>query len=196
MKSRQNLAIDEYELNQLLDSNSDDNIWSQRVNSTRLLFNSSAQLFIAAICLYYLRDLFNIALTLILVIPYLVAIYLSITMEYSIMPNGIKFKWGIINRKKVFIPFEDITAINLVKYDHGKYSTIHFGTRNEYQVKKISLIDAESRPHITFENIKYGDKVYELLQMLWKRKTSNLKLKDMISRKRKEKVVLKSRKNL
>ena len=190
MKSNHKSAISEEELDQLLESNLDQPIWRQKVNSTRLLLNSFIPLIIAAISFYYLRDAFNVTVTFALVIPYLIAIYLSMTMEYSILPNGIRFKWGIFEKNKVFIPFKDITAISLVNYDHGKYSTIHFGTKSVYKIKRISLINAESRPHITFENIKNGDKVYELLHMLWKRKTTNLKLKDMIVSKQKQKIIL------
>lgn len=185
MKSNETLGTNEIELDELLDSYSEECIWSQKVSSTRLLFNSSLQLIIAAVSLYFLRDVFNVTFTLLFIVPYLIAIYLSATMKYSIFANGIKFQWGIMRRSKVFIPFEDITAISLVNYKHEKYSTIHFGTKKKYRLTKISLIDADSRVHITFENIKRGDKVKELLDMLWKRKTKNLKLDELLKVKRK-----------
>jgi len=55
-----------------------------------------------------------------------------------------------------------------------KISTIHFGTKKRYNLRKISLIDTEPRVHITFENVKDGDKVYDLLYMLWQRELGKL----------------------
>jgi hypothetical protein len=84
---------------------------------------------------------------------------------------------GTNGKKQVDIPFSDITAINLVGYKNTKLSRMHFGTKSIYKIKKISFIDAESRPHITFENIKDGEKVFELLNLLWSRNRNILKLK-------------------
>jgi len=189
MESHKTIDNEVKELDQLLESNFDEKIWSQRINSTRLLLNTAVHFVIAAASVYFFRDIFNVTIALLLILPYLIAIYFSTTMEYSILPLGINFKSGFFG-KNIFIPFDDITAINLVKYDHQKYSTIHFGTHSEYKIKRISFIDGATRPHITFENILDGDKVYELLQILWKRKTTNFRLKDLMPIK--QKVILKN----
>jgi len=96
-------------------------------------------------------------------------------MKYSILPNRILFEWGIFGLKKVAIPFDDITAINLVGYKNRDDSTIHFGTNEKYNIRKLNFNEAESRVHITFENVKDGQKVYDLLMLLWSREKKKVK---------------------
>jgi hypothetical protein len=87
-------------------------------------------------------------------------------MVYTIFPAHISFEWGLFKKKKVDIPFSDITAIELVRYTDKDISTIHFGTSQEYKIKKIDFDSNDSRPHITFEKITNGIEVYELLRYL------------------------------
>ena len=91
------------------------------------------------------------------------------TLIYSVSPNHISFQWGYFKKKRVDIPFSEITTINLVEYRDKNYSTIHFGTKHEYEeILRINYGDFDSRPHITFEKLKDGQKVYDLLDFLHK----------------------------
>lgn len=91
------------------------------------------------------------------------------TIKYSILSNEIRFEWGLFKKNCVSIPFKNIKSIHHVNYDHGKYSTIFFGTLEKYNVKKLNFETSEPRVHITFEQIINGQKVIELLKYLWHR---------------------------
>jgi len=157
------------ELDELLLNNNNDPIWHYKVKSRWAIAYVFSNLLIAGIFIYFLRDAFNVIFSLLFVIPYVIVAFISNTMTYTILPNAITFQWGIFGRKKVTIPFSDMTSINLVEYENSKYSTIYFGTKSDYKIKKINYDTNESRAHITFENVKDGPKVTELLNLLWER---------------------------
>lgn len=173
MKHKYKIPVKVAELDELLKVNVDEEVWSQNVNPKKAILNLFIQIGIATVSIIYFINVVNILLCLALLIPYFIAFYLSTTMKYTIFPNRIKFEWGYRRRLNATIPFEDITAINLVTYDNSEDSTIFFATKKQYKIKKYNINKAESRPHITFENIKDGKKVYELLQLLWNRNTTD-----------------------
>lgn len=172
--AKNKVPIDRIELNNLLESNIDKPIWQQRAfawhNKVNLLF----QIVAAAMLYHFIIGAYTWIFTLLVSIPYIIAVLLSVGVKYSIFSNRIQFEIGILYSRIVTIPFSDITAINCVNYNNMKISTIHFGTKTRYNLRKISLVDTEPRVHITFENVKDGDKVYDLLYMLWQRDQGKL----------------------
>jgi len=94
-------------------------------------------------------------------------LYVGSFMVYSIYHDHISFKWGLLKKRRVDIPFTDIISIQLVTYNDRKTSTIFFGTKSEYSnLKKYDFENHDTRPHITFEKVKNGQEVYDLLQSL------------------------------
>lgn len=169
MKTKYSIPVKLQELDELLQLNEEEEMWEQRASSKWSLLNLFSQLLIVGLPLYYLRDLFNIFLSIAFIVPYIITVYYSTTMKYTIFANRIRFQFGLMGKKKVDIPFDDITAINLVTYNDSDLSTIHFGTNKTYKIKKMNFDEGEARPHITFENVKDGEKVNELLMLLWER---------------------------
>lgn len=88
-------------------------------------------------------------------------------IEYSIYPGKIVFRWGLLRKKLVAIPFSEITSIHIVNYKHVTHSTIFFGTKKSYNLIKRNLDTGQPRVHITFEQVKAGKKVHDLLIYLW-----------------------------
>lgn len=169
------IPIDENELKELLKSSDDPVIWERRVYTLKFIVKLLVQLGVVAYFLYYI-EIFQALISLFFIIPYLLIATLATTMKYSILPDKIIFNWGLFGRKEVEIPFEDIQSIDLVKYNDTELSTIHFGTKSSYKLRRVSFMDGGSRPHITFENVPDGDKVIELLKFLWNRKKEGLEL--------------------
>jgi len=169
MKSKYLSATNLEELDKLLIRSQGDPIWDYRVRSKwsiSYLFSNSMVFFI---WIYYIRDYLSYLISSLFFLPYIGLAYISNTMKYRIYSNRINFSWGILGRKNVTIPFSDITAINLVEYDNTNISTIYFGTRSEYRIKKFDYENNEPRAHITFENVKDGPEVSKLLHLLWER---------------------------
>jgi len=155
------------ELDRLLETNTEEVIWTQKLQSKWVFVNLFIQLVIAGLWIYHYRDMVNVAISLSFVLPAMFLFYLSKTMRYSIYSNRIRFDWGIKSRAE--IPFKNITAINLVSYKDSEHSTIYFGTNKKYKVRKINFDDNDTRAHITFENVQNGTQVVELLNLLWQR---------------------------
>lgn len=187
-KANLNALISKDELNRMLESNVDSVIWSQNVMSKKVITKLIFYVFgYGSVIVYYFfiylkidiwtlikEDivLFVDGLSILFPAVFLLVLFswnawVAATIEYSIRPKAIHFKWGFFGRKNVSIPFYDIVSINHVQYDHGKYSTIYFGTKSIYKIKKLDFDNAESRAHITFEKVEDGEKVMELLQFLW-----------------------------
>jgi hypothetical protein len=72
----------------------------KKLAQKKLIIYSSIQLIITAVSLYFLRDVFNIAFSLFFIFPYILAVYLSTTMRYAILPDRIRFRWGLMGRSK------------------------------------------------------------------------------------------------
>jgi len=171
-------------LNQLLNDNSDSVIWSQNIRSSitvgRKIFHVvllMGFIIFALVALFTKNaidvsvgfDAIAILITYGLLLSYeITKTYIFATLEYSIYPKHITFEWGFFKPKRVDIPFSDIIAINLVQYNNNDISTIHFGTNNVYDIKKLDFDNNDTRPHITFERVQNGVKVYELLSLLQK----------------------------
>lgn len=49
-------------------------------------------------------------------------------MSYSISDEGIFFNWGMLSKRKVFVPFEEIESINLVDQPKLKRKAVEFKT--------------------------------------------------------------------
>lgn len=175
VRSKYATPLEVKELDELLISNKDEKIWEQKVSSKWVFVNLFNQLVFSGIFIFYFRDILNILISICFVLPAIFLVYISKTMKYSILPDKIKFEWGLLKRKKVLIPFSDITTINLVKYDDSNHSTIFFGTKNTYKIRKVNFDMNEPRAHITFENVKEGDKVMKLLNLIWQRNFSMIK---------------------
>jgi hypothetical protein len=182
-----NLIKTEKELDLMIEEFPESIIWQQKVvaKEARELF-LYAFLSNCGILIYYFiiikelsfRALFNvdsvtlleIILTIVFSIFYIIFFYINASnassMHYSIRPKYISFEWGFFKKRSVDIPFDDITAVNLVGYDDRPYSTIFFGSNEKYKIKKMDFDKAADRVHITFENIKKGQEVYDLLTLL------------------------------
>ncbi len=172
------------EIDQILNDNTESVIWTQNIRSSVTLVRKILQLiaFIGFIIFLLVVafsdntdkssfgfDSITILATYGMALVYeFTNTYIFATLEYSIYPKFISFEWGLFSRKRVDIPFSDITAINLVQYTDSKFSTIHFGTNNVYNIKKFDFDNNDTRPHITFERVKDGVKVHELLSYLQK----------------------------
>lgn len=162
-------------------------IWSQKVNEkeTWVLFVNTLLSYIGIIFWYFLfikdqslsasLSLEGITFLEIIILLVLAAVYILFTytrafiaysMMYTIRPKYISFEWGVFRKNRIDIPFTDITAIQLVEYDNHSFSTIFFGTKTVYNIKKLNFELSEERPHITFEKIKDGRKVVALLHTL------------------------------
>ncbi|MEM9549142.1 MAG: PH domain-containing protein [Bacteroidota bacterium] len=178
-----NYTLQIKEVQQQLKENSDSIIWSQKAStkssfsfrmlqtfgiviiiSTYMIFESIDGLSAAGIALF---SLVAVLVAFRILFYEILKTYVFATIVYSITPNHITFEWGYFKKKKIDIPFKEITAINLVGYQNKNYSTIHFGTSKAYEdILRVDFKDFDSRPHITFEKIKEGQKVYDLLQYL------------------------------
>jgi len=177
----------EKELNQLIDKFPESIIWRQKVVAAKawklLVYASVSCIGFLSYYFFFIKDLsfdelfsldsltiLELMLIIVFSIFYVVIYYINASnassMVYTIYPKHISFEWGYFNKRKVEIPFDDITAVNLVGYDNSEYSTIFFGTNKTYKIKKVEFDDASDRFHITFENIKQGKKVHELLTLL------------------------------
>lgn len=178
------------ELNNLLAGDPFSIMWIQKVDSKRAmrLLILNIGLFVASI-LYYFYVFKEISIITViqenlfsswdlLVILYLAIVFIGAnvlntlvasTISYAILPSGICFSWRKFKKHVVNIPFHEINAINLVKYDDTDHSTIYFGTNKPYKINKMNFDTAQPRAHITFEKVKNGDKVFELLNTLWKK---------------------------
>ncbi|MEM9549141.1 MAG: hypothetical protein AAGA77_24350 [Bacteroidota bacterium] len=171
------------EIQEQLKKNSDSVIWSQKVSTKasltkRIIQTLGSVIFIVLFSLMKSIDTMSTVKILWLSIVALLSwfvigfyeilkTYVFATIVYSITPNHISFEWGYTKKKKIDIPFKEITAINLVGYRDKNYSTIHFGTSKAYEdILRVDFNDFDSRPHITFEKIKNGQKVHDLLQYL------------------------------
>jgi len=96
------------------------------------------------------------------------------SIKYSIYHDKINFDWGLFRRNHESIPFDKITFIHQVKYDHGKFSTIYFGSDEFYEIKKLGIHTSEPQANIAFEKVKDGDRVFELLNYLWEKETNKI----------------------
>lgn len=182
-----NLYKTEKDLKNLIEEFPESIIWTQKVvakEAALLMFYTI--LSNCGILIYYFiifkelsfKELFSVnsvtILEIILAIVfsffYIIFFYINASnassMVYSIRPKYISFEWGYFKKRRVDIPFDDITAVNLVGYNERPYSTIFFGTNEKYKIKKVDFDKATERAHITFENIKQGKEVHELLTLL------------------------------
>ena len=174
MRYKTHILIDLKELDELLSHKDNDPIWRYKVRSKWSLAYLFSNVLIAGFCIYYFNGVFNILISLLSLIPYIIVANISNTMKYTILANRITFEWGFLEKRIVDIPFRDINAINLVEYHDSEKSTIYFGTKGEYKIKKMNFDENESRAHITFENVLNGQEIIKLLNLLWERsKTSN-----------------------
>lgn len=179
-----NLSLQSQEIDSLLSEKSDSIIWTQKVSTGKTLAQKLLRylvLLVIIILLFFVPDSenqekgsFTIS-SIVTLCAYGAALFYDVvkthlfaTLTYAIYPRRITFEWGYFKPQSVNIPFDDITAINLVEYDDSELSTIHFGTKKVYNIQKIDFENYDSRPHITFEKIKNGKKVYELLTYLQK----------------------------
>ena len=165
-------------------SNQTDNIlWSQKVNSKKpSIIYFLISLFVLFIALFLfdffsnefsresLIDLFvNISVTMSATYGIAIYIYRASSTKYYIFKDHIRFEWGFRKKKSVEIPFSDISEIQLVTYNDKDTSTIYFGTGKSYdEIMRLDFENHDTRPHITFEKVKNGKEVHDLLIKLQK----------------------------
>ncbi len=94
-------------------------------------------------------------------------IFVAETLHYQIKPMSLVYKWGIKQGTSIEIPFKDITAINLVEYHSKDYSTIYLVTKKDYKIHKLNFDNNSPRHTYTFEKVKKGKEVYQLMMERW-----------------------------
>ena len=95
-------------------------------------------------------------------------IFVGETLHYQIKPSGLVYKWGIKQGTSVEIPFDDIISIDLVEYYNSDYSTIYLATNGDYKIHKLNFDNNSPRHTYTFEKVKKGKEVYQLMMERWK----------------------------
>lgn len=179
MQPKRKTPIDKGELNEFLRAHPTDVIWHQKAESSHLV-RDLILYSISSFLIYFKMGLMGVIFLMTLLIPIIIAYRAASSMNYYILPDRIIFKWGFFKKSTSAILFENITAINLVQYRDSDLSTIHFGTRGKYHIKKINLKDGSLNLYITFDNIYNGEKTYELLMTLWENQKEKLELKEIL----------------
>jgi len=95
-------------------------------------------------------------------------LFVASTLQYQIKKDAVIYRWGIKKSKEVEIPFDDITAINLVEYDNSDHSTIYINTKGDYKITKANFDDNSPRHTYTLEMVENGPEVYRLMQEQWR----------------------------
>jgi len=102
------------------------------------------------------------------------------TLKYQISHEGIFLHWKeLVHEKTTFVPFTDIQNIKYNSYSNSKLSAIFFYLKSEYDYPEISTEDGERRHVMTFEYIEKGPFVFELLNILKNKKTSDLNVEQL-----------------
>lgn len=92
------------------------------------------------------------------------------TLKQRITKNNIQFVYGLFRTKKIKIPFEKIANITLVKSKSTDFSTIYFNPTEKFKIVSYNFKKRKKRHCPTFEKVRDGESVYQLLMELKEKK--------------------------